>query len=349
MVWKTCTGVLGNLYTRLNVAKGIGLCVYPHVKKKKNTGSKKKDSKKKKDSEQHQQEKKPKLLIKSASESKERAESKGKRKSNQTQEKDKHAKTKEDEEEKEEQKVLYWCSIPKNPTVILLHQHGRRENVGESTKMLLKLKREAQRSSPKGEKCVIGVAAAEYPGYTPTDWGTILPTNTSSQNAVLLVLHALFKKYPTARIVIIGYSIGSGVSAWATTQIMADPKYRSRISGLALLSAFTSMRKLVKHHIKSQKIHKFVAPQTLVRTNVFNTQKRLCEISHHNPHLPILLVHGKDDDVIPSTHSTSLVRTLEKKLHKCPPKLCILKNSDHETLDWSPPLMQWMHANSLFC
>ena len=149
----------------------------------------------------------------------------------------------------------------------------------------------------------IGVMLLEYPGYGRSE-GT--PSQKSITEAFNNAYNILIerKDVDPARIILFGRSLGGG----AVCTLAAE---RPSVA-LILMSTFTSARSFAK---------KYLAPGFLVR-DPFNN---LAVVRNYPK--PLIVFHGKFDDVIPYSHGMSLYKsaphatmiTCESGHNDCPP------------------------------
>ncbi len=90
------------------------------------------------------------------------------------------------------------------------------------------------------------------------------------------------------RIVIVGYSLGTGVAA----QLALEHRPRA----LVLIAGYTDIPHVTRQH------YPWIPAEWLV-TELFRTIDKLPRIA-----CPILLLHGRDDDTIPADNSVALAR-----------------------------------------
>jgi len=93
---------------------------------------------------------------------------------------------------------------------------------------------------------------------------------------------------PASRIVIIGYSLGSGVAA----QLALEHRPRA----LVLIAGYTGIAHVTRQHYPW-------IPAELLVTERFRTIDKLPRIA-----CPILLLHGRDDDTVPADNSVALAK-----------------------------------------
>jgi pimeloyl-ACP methyl ester carboxylesterase len=96
------------------------------------------------------------------------------------------------------------------------------------------------------------------------------------------------KGVPPARIVLVGYSLGSGVAA----QLALEHPPRA----LVLIAGYTGIAHVTRQHYPW-------IPAELLLTERFRTIDKLPRIA-----CPILLLHGRDDDTIPFDNSVALAK-----------------------------------------
>lgn len=94
------------------------------------------------------------------------------------------------------------------------------------------------------------------------------------------------------RIVVMGRSLGSSVAAWLAARV--EP------AGLVLEAAFTSIVALGQYHYPW-------APIRLLSRFRYNTEKQLGRVR-----CPVLLIHGRHDDIVPHDHAETLARSTDR-------------------------------------
>lgn len=164
---------------------------------------------------------------------------------------------------------------PGAPTVV--HFHGNGEQLGDSAYL-------AERFRAQG----LGFFSVEYPGYglargaEPSESGLY-----AAAQAALEYLHGALGT-PPERIVLFGQSLGTGVA----TEMAA----RGHGARLALVSPYTSIADM------GARLLPWLPARLLVRDR-FDTASKAPRLT-----LPVLLVHGIDDEVIPVDMSRQLAR-----------------------------------------
>ncbi|MEP2777469.1 MAG: alpha/beta fold hydrolase [Luteolibacter sp.] len=153
----------------------------------------------------------------------------------------------------------------------LLFSHGNAEDMGQYLPWFEELRHEG-----------LGIAAYDYPGYGQS---TGTPSEASCERAITAAWNRLMEKGVRPQdIVIMGRSVGSGPSVWLAG-------HEKDAAGMILLSpfksAFTTLTPL---------------PFAIFPGDRFPNLKRIKNIE-----LPLLVIHGTEDGVIPVTHGAALV------------------------------------------
>lgn len=163
---------------------------------------------------------------------------------------------------------------PGMPT--LLYSHGNAEDLAHSSDLY-----DAWHASG------LGVVAYDYPGYGHSS-GT--PGEKSVERAIETVWHHLRDSgVPASSIVIVGRSVGSGPAVWLAS--------RHRAAGLVLISPFTSTFAVG-----------IPTPFPILPGDRFPNLRRVRSLD-----LPLLVIHGENDEVIPATHGRQLVEASAAK------------------------------------
>jgi len=165
-------------------------------------------------------------------------------------------------------------SYEKPSAYVLIYFHSNAEDLGGVYKYM-KLLRDGLK---------MHIIAAEFPGYGIAEGK---PSATSLNECALQIYQHVrdVLKWPSHRIIVCGRSIGTGPA----TKLASDQP----VAGLILVSPFTSLKNVAKHTFGF--IGSFLAPNYW--DNIDAIKKVQC---------PILLIHGKDDSMIPSDHSRTL-------------------------------------------
>lgn len=139
----------------------------------------------------------------------------------------------------------------------------------------------------------VSALAVEYRGYGATK-GAACPRNVRRDTLQLVARAAAIPGVDSARVVLHGRSIGAAVACDVAKHLPVPP------AALILQSAFTSVKDLARK----------IAPAVawLVPASDYDN---LGHIAAH-PRTPLLLIHGKDDALVPVDHAFQLRRASRK-------------------------------------
>lgn len=179
----------------------------------------------------------------------------------------------------------------KNPkaTYTILYSHGNAQTLGSTYPYLLQL-----------QSLGFNVLAYDYRGYGQSNGQA---TEQNSYQDILTAYNYAIQKLsiPTDRLIVFGRSVGGGPSTYLASQ--------KPIAGLILESTFTS-------------IFRVVVPFPLLPFDKFPNQARLKKVT-----VPLLIIHGDRDEVIPFSHGQTLFQTAN------PPKQFLpIPNAGHNDL-----------------
>ena len=178
------------------------------------------------------------------------------------------------------------------PAPVVVFTHGNGELIDYWPKAFAEARRQG-----------VAVLLVEYPGYGRSGG---MPSEASLREAVLAGYDWVVRQpgLDPARVIAYGRSLGGGAAA-----ILAAER---PVAALVLESSFSSVRAFARG---------FGAPGFLVR-DPFDTRARLADIT-----APVLLLHGRQDEVIPPWHADALqaarpsaeLQWMECGHNDCPP------------------------------
>jgi hypothetical protein len=161
--------------------------------------------------------------------------------------------------------ALYAAPPPGAPTLVYLHGNGEQ---------LSDLARLVEGFAARG----VGVLFVEYPGYGLAHRAATTETNVyADAERALARLREL--GVPRERTVLVGHSLGSGVAA--------EMALRGHAARLVLLSPYTSM-------VDMARMVAWMLPVGLLVRDRYDTLSKAPRLE-----LPVLIVHGARDDVVP--------------------------------------------------
>ena len=170
------------------------------------------------------------------------------------------------------------------PTLVIVYMHGNAEDIGCSLPLFERL----------AEECNAVVFVPEYPGYGLAPGQPSSESIDATGRAVVVALCSHLR-VPPERIMVMGRSIGTGPAAalagWLNTP-SAQTGLRQPACMLVLHSPYTSLRDMARSIAGS------VGGVILQR---WNTAEMLKHVG-----CPVLILHAREDDVIPYQHAERL-------------------------------------------
>jgi fermentation-respiration switch protein FrsA (DUF1100 family) len=163
-----------------------------------------------------------------------------------------------------------------------------------------------------GAVCGVNFLIVDYRGYGES---TGTPTNTAML-ADARVLFPLVKNYLSVKslatpIIIMGRSLGSA------SAIEIALHFQDQLAGIVLESAFARVEPLLAL---------LGVPSQLVARIDVNSLSNAVKL--RNVHLPLLIIHGEDDSLIPAEHG----RELFEDIATTNKKLVIIPEAEHNTI-----------------
>lgn len=191
--------------------------------------------------------------------------------------------------------VLFY-SAPKetkNPFTII-YSHGNGSDIGCTDKLLFNF----------SKKLDANIVTYDYAGYG-------IRNDKSSEKEIYEDIYLIYKwltkdlEIPSNRIILMGNSLGSGPSVDLASRLS------NKLGGLILISPFTSIvRTISVIGYKNKIIYNFMKALTYLLSWIygFDMFDNINKIS--NVQIPILLIHGKEDFVVPYQHSLELAQVV---------------------------------------
>jgi pimeloyl-ACP methyl ester carboxylesterase len=192
----------------------------------------------------------------------------------------------------------------KKTDIILIYFHSNYEDIGNASPLLKIICKYLN----------INVLAIEYPNY-----GIYSSNNPTNAENILNDAEIIFKfinevqSIEESDIILMGRSIGTGPATYLASV--------HNVLALILLSPFKSIKEAVKTLFPRLNIGNII--QNLVKER-FNNMENISKVQS-----PILFLHGKNDTLIPYSHSLDLIN-----LCKSPSKLVSPNNMTHNSFDF---------------
>jgi pimeloyl-ACP methyl ester carboxylesterase len=173
--------------------------------------------------------------------------------------------------------ALYAPAPPGGPTIV--HFHGNGEMLSHMVGLSVALR-------AKG----LGFFAPEYPGYGLSRAGSVSEQAIYEDAEAALVHLRDVERVPGDQVVLEGQSLGTGVAI--------EMAIRGHGSRLILISPYTSMPDMARRLVP-------LLPAGLVVRDRFDNAAKAARVT-----LPALVIHGRDDRLIPVSMGETLARLL---------------------------------------
>ena len=121
-------------------------------------------------------------------------------------------------------------------------------------------------------------------------------------------------QFSLKNIILVGQSLGTGIVSKLGSLLN---KHDLHVMALCLISPFSSIRQVAKDMVGSM--------AQIMCPDWFNSSKYIADIND-----PVLFIHGKQDDLIPYTHSESLFKLCQKSSLKL---VHYAEHANHNNLD----------------
>ena len=202
----------------------------------------------------------------------------------------------QEQKQKTEYLHSWWIPNSTNSGDVLLYLHGNGENISSNLG-------HARRFHYLG----YSVLLIDYRGYGRSQGQFPTESQVYADAEAAWDYLVQEKKVKPENILIYGHSLGGAIAINLAVQ---QPKAR----GVVVESSFTSMRDMVDYIGK----YKFL-PIDLILTQKFDSISKIQLLA-----MPILLIHGREDQTVPSWMSQALFEAA-----KVPKKLLIIPQADH--------------------
>jgi len=193
----------------------------------------------------------------------------------------------------------WWIPATSKKTGVLLYLHGNGENIGANVERAMKF-----------HHLGLDVLLIDYRGYGHSQGK--FPKESQVYQDAQAAWDYLVKKQSISPqdIIVYGHSLGGAI---AIDLAVKNPSFR----GLIVESTFTSMRDMVDH----QGIYGLL-PADLLLTQKFNSKNKVQDLN-----MPILLIHGTLDEVVPAYMSQVLFDIITGSK-----QLFIVPDADHNNV-----------------
>jgi uncharacterized protein len=175
--------------------------------------------------------------------------------------------------------VALWSPPPGDGPVVV-HFHGNGEQLADLRPVFAGLRARG-----------LGVLAVEYPGYGVASGSPSETALVSAGREALVYARETLRVAP-GRLILQGQSLGSGVASQLAV--------RGSAAKLVLISPFTSVTEL------ASRMFPLLPGRWLVRDR-FDTRR-----AAHDVPIPVLIVHGDRDEIVPFSMGEDLARTFPK-------------------------------------
>lgn len=172
----------------------------------------------------------------------------------------------------------WWIPATSAKTGVLLYLHGNGENIGANVERAMEF-----------HQLGLDILLIDYRGYGQSEGK--FPTETQVYQDAQAAWDYLVQKQGISpqNIIVYGHSLGGAIAIDLAVR-------NSSIRGLIVESTFTSMRDMVDYQGSYG-----LFPADLLLTQKFNSKSKV-----HSLKMPILLIHGTLDDVVPAYMSQVL-------------------------------------------
>lgn len=188
-------------------------------------------------------------------------------------------------------KCYYWeqgCDKNNDMKCLIVYFHANAETICESKDYLENL------NLPLG----CGFLAPEYPGYGPHDFNRRIPNVADGlEESLQLCQYILRQQVRPPSVIVIGRSLGAGFASWIANRLRDE----FNVCGLILLCPFASVSRMAKEMVGC--IGRIVVDRSLL-----NNARELRTLPSR---IPVCIIHGDEDRIVPLEHSRYLTRQRE--------------------------------------
>ena len=165
------------------------------------------------------------------------------------------------------------------------------------------------------------IVAVEYPGYGRSEG---VPSEKTLTQAAFKSYEFISDEFKKSKIILMGRSLGAAVAFQLAKRLTENGH---RYSGLILISPWVSLTSIANQYYSSWLVN------TLL-TDRYNSMETIKTIKVES-----LLIHGKDDNIIPFTHAERL-----KKAFQSPLRFVALDQTGHNDIFSNPETLKEINA-----
>lgn len=189
-------------------------------------------------------------------------------------------------------------------SMVILYSHGNGCDIGHMDNFLWNLARDMN----------LNIVSYDYEGYGLTEGR---PSEEGCNRSIDTVYdHLKSLGYRSKNIILYGTSIGTGPTVNLASRLNASG---TKLKGLLLQTPYTSIVGVVSEVAETSS---YVSSSVVENPNIFRTGEKISQVS-----APIIIVHGKRDEVIPYSHATKLQKNNPRS------QLVTLSDATHNNIE----------------
>jgi len=201
-------------------------------------------------------------------------------------------------------------NLPINSRKIIIYSHGNACDIGQTDTFLAKLSAQLETE----------IISYDYPGYG-------LSTGFASEKSALYALDTVYTHLAAVgykHIVLYGVSIGTGPTVSKAVQL-SKQKHIIALKGCVLQTPYTSVVGVVSQPIE----HILYSTESSIckNPNIFKSQETIDQIT-----VPVTIIHGTKDEVIPYHHAVTLYDCLQQA-QRTTSRLITLPEATHNSIE----------------